>query len=188
MGFTKEDALLQTCSTSSCNGLYAIMRNRYDGRFNHAVSSHHHFSNRLQHFAWPRGPSISSTVTFSSNLDHPPGSLFAPLPNCDAPIVESCWDPSRCSDLTFTFKPSSLLSSMSSISPDPNVTPALAAPPGFTSNLVNPPSQAYVTIVVQIVLLLLVTPFVFVRLFTRYYVLHGLWWDDGKLFPCSVYL
>ncbi|MCJ1251768.1 hypothetical protein MMC30_009006 [Trapelia coarctata] len=69
---------------------------------------------------------------------------------------------------------------MSSPSLDPTVTPALAAPPGLTSNLVNPPSQAYITIVVQIVLLVLATPFVFIRLFTRFYVHHGLWWDDAS--------
>lgn len=76
---------------------------------------------------------------------------------------------------------------MSSPSLDPNITPALAAPVGFTSNLVNPPSQAYVTIVVQTILLVLATPFVFVRLFTRFYVHHGLWWDDGKSLSVTMY-
>ncbi|KAL9612364.1 MAG: hypothetical protein Q9167_003051 [Letrouitia subvulpina] len=58
---------------------------------------------------------------------------------------------------------------MASEASDPDLTPALKAPPGQTSNLVDPPSHGYVTIVVMVVYLALTTPIVLVLLLA----IHG---------------
>lgn len=63
---------------------------------------------------------------------------------------------------------------------DPNLTPAGKPPPGVTSNLTNPPSQGYNIIVGMAVYLLLTTPIVLARMFTRHYINRHMWWDDCK--------
>lgn len=64
---------------------------------------------------------------------------------------------------------------------DPNLTPALKAPDGMVSNLVDPPSEAYITIVVLSIFLIVTTPLVLIRLYTRHFITRHLWWDDCKL-------
>jgi hypothetical protein len=64
--------------------------------------------------------------------------------------------------------------------PDPNLTPAMTAPPGLVSNLIDPPSQGYVTIVVLTVSLVLTTVLVAERMYVRQYITRSLWWDDCK--------
>ena len=54
-------------------------------------------------------------------------------------------------------------SKMSAISSDSNLKPAIKPPPGLTSNLVDPPSQGYVTITVMVVMLSFTTPIVAIR-------------------------
>lgn len=71
---------------------------------------------------------------------------------------------------------------------NPNLTPAMSAPPGYTSNLINPPSQGYVTIIVMTVFLALTTPTVIIRMYTRHFINRAVWWDDCEYFhpdaPC----
>lgn len=69
---------------------------------------------------------------------------------------------------------------MASIIADPNLRPALAAPPGITSNLINPPHQQQVLIITMIIYLTLTTPFVLARMYTRHVINRRLWWDDCK--------
>ncbi|MCJ1469750.1 hypothetical protein MMC07_008392 [Pseudocyphellaria aurata] len=61
---------------------------------------------------------------------------------------------------------------------DPNLTPALSAPSGLVSNLVDPPSRAYITITCMVIFLTLTTPIVFIRVYTRHFINRHLWWDD----------
>lgn len=64
--------------------------------------------------------------------------------------------------------------------PDPNLTPALKAPDGTVSNLVDPPSESYITIVVLSIFLVITTPLVLIRIYTRHFITQHLWWDDRK--------
>lgn len=63
---------------------------------------------------------------------------------------------------------------------DPDNTPALKAPHGVTSNLINPPSEGDVTIIVMVVFLVCTTPFVLIRMYTRRFITRRMWWDDCK--------
>ena len=65
------------------------------------------------------------------------------------------------------------------------VTPALRAPPGMTSNLSNPSSEAYITIIVTVILIVITAPIVLLRLYTRCFINRRLWWDDCK---CSLFV
>ncbi len=56
---------------------------------------------------------------------------------------------------------------------------ALEPPSGVVPNLVDPASQAYVVIIVTTLGLCLATPVVMIRLYTRHFINHKLWWDDG---------
>ncbi|KAL8665071.1 MAG: hypothetical protein Q9168_007780 [Polycauliona sp. 1 TL-2023] len=57
--------------------------------------------------------------------------------------------------------------------------PALAPPHGVVSNLKDPPSQAYIVIIITTIVLCLTTPVLFIRLYTRQLINHKLWWDDA---------
>ncbi|MCJ1460422.1 hypothetical protein MMC28_010804 [Mycoblastus sanguinarius] len=61
---------------------------------------------------------------------------------------------------------------------NPHLTPAMPAPPGQHSDLINPPSQKYPTIVCLVLAISLSAPFVGVRIYTRHYITRKLWWDD----------
>ncbi|KAI4249798.1 MAG: hypothetical protein L6R40_000587 [Gallowayella cf. fulva] len=61
---------------------------------------------------------------------------------------------------------------------DPNLTPAITAPPGHQSNLVNPPSKDGIFIACCVLVIVLSTPWVLVRLYTRRWISAKLWWDD----------
>ncbi|MCJ1263282.1 hypothetical protein MMC22_003152 [Lobaria immixta] len=67
---------------------------------------------------------------------------------------------------------------MSATASDPNLKPALKAPPGLISNLIDPPSSAYITITCLVIFLSLTTPIVFIRIYTRRFINQRLWWDD----------
>ncbi|MCJ1315795.1 hypothetical protein MMC15_001115 [Xylographa vitiligo] len=62
---------------------------------------------------------------------------------------------------------------------DLSMIPALAPPPGTTSNFVNPPSLATSTIVCSTIFLALATAFVLVRLYANFRITHSIGWDDG---------
>ena len=70
---------------------------------------------------------------------------------------------------------------MSSSIPTPSPKPALKPPPGVIPNFVNPPSQAYVTVVVLAICLAITTPVVLLRIYVRHFINRRLWWDDCKL-------
>ncbi|KAL8902530.1 MAG: hypothetical protein Q9207_004628 [Kuettlingeria erythrocarpa] len=61
---------------------------------------------------------------------------------------------------------------------DLNTTPAIAAPPGQHSNLVDPSSIDTTVITCSVLLLVLSTPWVAIRLYTRIQIKPKLWWDD----------
>lgn len=65
-------------------------------------------------------------------------------------------------------------------SPTTSIKPALTPPPGIVSNFDDPPSQSYAIIIAIVFFLVSTTPFVLVRLYTRYYINQKLWWDDCK--------
>ena len=67
---------------------------------------------------------------------------------------------------------------------DPYLIPAMEAPSGLHSNLINPPSTGYSTVVICVLVIVLSTPFVGLRWFTRKYINHQVWWDDCS---CSHY-
>ncbi|KAL8811929.1 MAG: hypothetical protein Q9223_007418 [Gallowayella weberi] len=66
---------------------------------------------------------------------------------------------------------------------DPKSTPAVVAPPGLKSNLVNPPSKDGVFIICCVLAIVLSTPWVLVRIYTRRRVSAKLWWDDRETGP-----
>ena len=70
---------------------------------------------------------------------------------------------------------------MSLTGSDPDSRPALDAPPGITSNLIDPPSQGYMTIILMTTFLSLTTPIVLIRIYTRHFINRCLWWDDCGL-------
>ena len=54
----------------------------------------------------------------------------------------------------------------------------MEAPPGLQSNLIDPPSTDYSTIIICVLVIVLSTPFVMVRLYTRKFITREVWWDD----------
>lgn len=56
--------------------------------------------------------------------------------------------------------------------------PAIAPPPGVTSNFENPVSHDSVNIVFHTICISLATVFLVMRFYTRYFILHWLAWDD----------
>ncbi len=72
---------------------------------------------------------------------------------------------------------------MSPPTPDPYTTPALKWPHGVTPNLIDPPSQGYVCIIAMVIYLVVTTPFVAIRMYTRYFINRRVWWDDCKFSP-----
>ena len=58
------------------------------------------------------------------------------------------------------------------------ITPALAPPPGITSNFVNPPSLAVTTDIVGAICLGIASFALTARFITKIYVLGVLKWDD----------
>ena len=79
---------------------------------------------------------------------------------------------------------------MATLHKDPNVTPAMPAPPGQHSQLVNPPQQTLPTILLLVFAIALSAPFVALRMYTRRYITRKLWWDDCKYLTLtlSIYL
>ncbi|PHH91004.1 hypothetical protein CDD83_1982 [Cordyceps sp. RAO-2017] len=61
---------------------------------------------------------------------------------------------------------------------NPDTTPAMPPPPGQVSNLVDPPSQGYATVIAVVLYMVIATPCVVARLYTRAVVHKKLWWDD----------
>lgn len=55
---------------------------------------------------------------------------------------------------------------------------AIPPPPGKHSNLVTPPNSDRIFIVFCVLLILLSTPWVLLRLYTRLRIKPKLWWDD----------
>lgn len=72
---------------------------------------------------------------------------------------------------------------MSSPPKDPNITPALKAPPGLTSNLINPPNKGYITIIVVVAYLGVTTPLLCLRMYVRRFINRKVWWDDCTSLP-----
>ena len=66
------------------------------------------------------------------------------------------------------------------------IVPGLTPPPGVTSNFVNPPSQSNITIIVMTVYLVLTTPLVILRMYTRAFVKGPVKWDDCKLQSAAI--
>ena len=75
---------------------------------------------------------------------------------------------------------------MASFSSDPYLTPAMEAPPGLHSDLIDPPSTDYSTITICVLVIILSTPFVILRLYTRKFINHQIWWDDCPYLVYSV--
>lgn len=69
---------------------------------------------------------------------------------------------------------------MSPSTPDPYTTPALKPPKGVTPNLIDPSSQGYVCIIAMVIYLVVTTPFVMIRMYTRRFINRRVWWDDCK--------
>lgn len=67
---------------------------------------------------------------------------------------------------------------MASLTSNQYLTPAMEAPPGLHSNLIDPPSSAYSTIIICVLIIVLPTPFVVLRLYTRKFISRQVWWDD----------
>ncbi|KAL9125699.1 MAG: hypothetical protein Q9217_005144 [Psora testacea] len=61
---------------------------------------------------------------------------------------------------------------------DPSLTPAGKPPPELNSNLNDPPSNGYITIIVAAIVISLTTPFVLLRMYIRQFINRRLWWDD----------
>lgn len=72
---------------------------------------------------------------------------------------------------------------MASSTSDPYLTPAMEAPPGLHFNLIDPKSTDYSTFIIYVLVIVLSTPFVVVRLYTRKFITRLVWWDDR---PCSL--
>ncbi|CAD6590843.1 MAG: hypothetical protein ASARMPREDX12_004751 [Alectoria sarmentosa] len=68
---------------------------------------------------------------------------------------------------------------MAPLTSDQYLRPAMEAPPGLHSNLIDPSSTDYLTIIVCVLILVLSTPFVALRLYTRQFITSQVWWDDG---------
>lgn len=58
--------------------------------------------------------------------------------------------------------------------------PAHPPPPGVTSNFENPVSLAKPLIVVNVLFIALMTLIVFLRIYTKHFIVGQLWWDDCK--------
>ncbi|KAL8676919.1 MAG: hypothetical protein Q9224_007240, partial [Gallowayella concinna] len=69
------------------------------------------------------------------------------------------------------------------IKTDPIPTPAITAPPGHKSNLLHPPSKDRVFIACCVLVIVLSTPWVLVRIYTRRRISAKLWWDDCEIAP-----
>ncbi|KAF2837271.1 hypothetical protein M501DRAFT_978337 [Patellaria atrata CBS 101060] len=70
---------------------------------------------------------------------------------------------------------------------DPAKTPALPAPPGYSSNLVHPECIGHQVIEISLPCTILATFFVLLRLYTRGYIVRSIGSDDGEfLMPLSV--
>lgn len=61
---------------------------------------------------------------------------------------------------------------------DPNLIPAVSAQAGVRSNLSNPPDKNGTFIACCVLVIVLSTPWVFLRLYTRHMISARLWWDD----------
>lgn len=61
---------------------------------------------------------------------------------------------------------------------DPSNTPALAPPPGVTSNFVNPESLLTYVIVTIALCLTLTTVTIGLRIFTKVHIAKAMHWDD----------
>lgn len=77
---------------------------------------------------------------------------------------------------------SSLALAMATKTKDFALIPASTPPPSLTSNLIDPPSQGYLLIVVFVIYLVTTTPIVATRMYTRQFINQKLWWDDCEFF------
>lgn len=69
---------------------------------------------------------------------------------------------------------------MSPSTSDPYTTPALKSPQGVRPNLIDPASQGYVCIIAMVIYLVVATPFVVIRMYTRHFINRRVWWDDCR--------
>ena len=67
---------------------------------------------------------------------------------------------------------------------DGDRTPGLAPPPGITPNFVNPPSIHLEASITLVICLAITTPLVWLRLYTRLYIMKSRGLDDCKLRTC----
>ena len=58
--------------------------------------------------------------------------------------------------------------------------PAGTPPPGQVSNLIDPSSRAYVLLITSSVFLSLGLVAFFIRLYAKFLIRRGAWWDDCK--------
>lgn len=61
---------------------------------------------------------------------------------------------------------------------NPNTTPAMVPPTGQQPNFTDPPTKAWICVLVVVLALSLSTPFVATRMYTRKVINDKLWWDD----------
>ena len=61
---------------------------------------------------------------------------------------------------------------------DPNLTPSLAPPAGVTPDFVTPESLSDINVVAIILCLALSTLLCSVQIYTKYWVMNGLKWED----------
>lgn len=62
-------------------------------------------------------------------------------------------------------------------------TPAMPAPHGQHSQLINPPSKNYPVIICLVLAVVLSAIAVTVRIYTRHHITRKLWWDDCEAHP-----
>lgn len=59
-------------------------------------------------------------------------------------------------------------------------TPALAPPLGITSNFTDPPTLSTIVITIDVLFLTLMLPIAILRLYSKIWLAHSFWYDDGK--------
>lgn len=106
--------------------------------------------------------------------------IYIYVNSCLHIVLASFGPPSLEKERSFFFLTPGRRKKMSTPPPpkDPNITPALKPPPGVTSNLINPPSRGYITLIVFVTYLGVTTPMVCLRMYVRRFINRKVWWDD----------
>ena len=63
--------------------------------------------------------------------------------------------------------------------------PALPPPPGVKSNFDNPVTQDAALIKVNAVFIALMLPMIVIRIYSKAFISHTLWWDDCKYYAAT---